>query len=145
MNVKREVNRLWEEFRQAINTAYADANKRNDEDGICLKDFAENISWHDGLAELLACESVNEKRHRSNRPSIPGFSVDTAAKLILMSNVADGSRLLDMPKATIFLLLRKTAAESIVLGFLSRHFVTTEWRDAVAALDYAQLMKNGGK
>lgn len=140
-NTKREVNRLWQEFRQAINTAYADASKRNNQDGICLKDYAENISWSDDLAKLLASESANEKQHRSNRTSIPVFSVDTAAKLILLGNVAEGLQLAEIPRATTFLIFRKTAAEARVIGFLIRNYLPTEWCSAVASLDYAKLMK----
>ena len=140
-NTKREVNRLWDEFREAINEAYRLADESRNEDGVCLRDYAENISWSDDLAKLLASESANEKQHRSSRPAVPGFSVDTAAKLLLLNNAAEGSQLSGIPCATTFLVFRKTAAEARVIGFLARHFLTPEWREAVAALDYAKLMQ----
>src|ERR1700676_3858466 len=84
MSTKQIVDNLWNEMREAINRAYAIADKNRDADGTCLRDYAENISWSDSLAALLGRESANERQHRSNRPSVPGFSVDTASKLILM-------------------------------------------------------------
>ena len=145
MNTKRTIDQLWEQLRDAINEAYRLANESRNEDGICLRDYAENISWSDDLAKLLASETANEKQHRSNRTAVPGFSAETAAKLIILDNVADGSRLLDMPKSTMFLVMRKTAAESIVIGWLLRNTLTEEWRTEVKSLDYAKLMQNGGK
>lgn len=133
------------QLRDSINAAYADANKHNEENGQCLRDYAEDISWSDDLAVLLKREVANEKQHRSNRPSVPGFSAETAAKLILMSQVAEGSRLSAMPSATSFLVFRQTAAEARVIGYLIRSFLPAEWYSAVTSLDYSKLMQNGGK
>ncbi len=141
MNTKQRIDNLWRQFRESINAAYTDANKRRDEDGICLKDYAENISWSDDVGKLLASESANERQHRSNRPPVPGFSVETAAKLILMSQVAEGSRLSEIPRSTTFLVFRKTAAEARVIGYLIRNFLPADWYSAVTALDYAKLMQ----
>ncbi len=75
MDTKKTINLLWVELRQRINQAYAAADKNRNEDGVCLRDCAENISWSDNLSELLGREAANERQHRSNRPSVPGFSV----------------------------------------------------------------------
>ena len=141
MQTKAKVDKLWDEFREAINKAYADANKTHDEDGTCLRDYAENISWSDNLAALLGRETANERRHRTNRPSVKGFSNETAAKLILLNNAKAGAKMAELPKSTLFLILRQTAIEAEVIGFLAQKYLSTEWRDAVAALDYAELMK----
>lgn len=142
MNTKQKVDQLWEQFREAINKAYAAADKSRDEDGICLQDYAENIRWHDSLAALLGRETANERQHRSNRPSVPGFSNETAAKLILLSQAAVGSSAAEMPKATAFLQFRKEAIEAQLVGFLARLHLGQDWRDGVNALDYAKLMQS---
>ena len=143
MQTKAKVDKLWDEFRVAINTAYAEAEKsrEHEDDGRCLRDYAENITWSDNLAALLGRETANERRHRTNRPSIKGFSKETAAKLILMNNAKDGAKMAELPKSTYFLVFRQTAVEAEVIGFLARKYLLTTWRDAVVALDYAELMK----
>lgn len=143
MNTKRQIDLLWKQLRDAINTAYADANKRQDDDGMCLRDYAEDISWSDDLIKLLSAETANEKQHRSGR-TIRNFSAATAAKLIILDNVADGSQKPEMPKPTLFLVCRKTAAESIVIGWLLRNTLTDQFRAQVKSLDYAALMQDGG-
>ena len=141
MNTKQKVDMLWREMREAINTAYAIADEERNKDGICLRDYAENISWSDSLAGLLGRESANERQHRSNRPSVPGFSIETAAKLILMDNMKDGASKAEMPRATASLVFRKTAIEAQVIGYLIRDRLTPEWRESVSSLDYAKLMQ----
>lgn len=151
MSTKTKVNELWQEMREAINKAYAIADKKyssgaaypasREDDGVCLRDYAENISWSDGLAGLLGRESANERQHRSNRPSVPGFSVETASKLILMNCAREGAEELEMPRATTFLVFRKTAAEARVIGFLIREQLTPKWCESVSSLDYAKLMQ----
>ena len=143
MNTKQQVDKLWEQFRAAINSAYDAADKARNEDGICLRDYAENISWSDDLASLLGRETANERQHRSNRPSVPGFSNETAAKLILMNNAADGADMENMPKATAFLLFRHSAAEAQVIGYLAKDRLSAEWCKEVDSLNYAELMKGG--
>ena len=78
-----------------------------------------------------------------NRPSVPSFSVGTAAKLLVMENARKGAAMDEMPKACAFLVLRKTAVESEVIGFLARKHLSAEWQAAVNGLDYAELMKAG--
>lgn len=141
MNTKQTVNLLWVGLRQRINQAYAVADKTRNDDGMCLRDYAENISWSDNLAALLGREAANERQHRSNRPSTPGFSVETASKLLLMENIRSGASKDKMPSATTFLVFRQTAAEAQVIGFLVREYLDQEWRQAVENLDYSRLMK----
>jgi hypothetical protein len=141
MDTKKTINLLWIELRQRINQAYAVADKTRNEDGVCLRDYAENISWSDNLASLLGREAANERQHRAHRPSVSGFSVETAAKLLLMENIRFGATKEAMPSATAFLVFRQTAAEAQVIGFLIREFLDQEWRQAVVTLDYSKLMK----
>src|SRR5580704_5583088 len=107
MKSKQQINSLWKQFREAINSAYAEADKSRDDNGICLRDYAENISWSDNLATLLDRETANERQHRSNRPSIPGFSAETAAKLILLNQASTGASREQLPQSTAFLVFRQ--------------------------------------
>jgi ABC-type branched-subunit amino acid transport system substrate-binding protein len=142
MKTKTQIDRLWEEFRDAIDAAYEVANKTRDDAGICLRDYAQNVSWNDNLKQLLQRETAKERQHRSNRPSVPGFSAQTAAKLILLNQASAGSLLATMPQATEFLVFRQTAAEARVIGFLIRESLSAQWRESLAQLDYSTLMKS---
>jgi hypothetical protein len=141
MKTKQRIDKLWDGFREAINSAYAEADKTRNEDGICLRDYVEDISWSNNLANLLAREVVNEKRHRSNRPSIPGFSPETAAKLILMNQAADGAIKKQLPLSTAFLVFCQTAVEAQVIGFLTKRHLSQDWYTHLGTLDYAKLMQ----
>jgi hypothetical protein len=140
MNTKQKIDKLWDETRQAINHTYELYEKVN-ENAACLRDYAENISWSDNLAALLGRETANERQHRSNRPSVSGFSNETAAKLIIMNQIEAGALLKVMPRATEFLVFRQTAAEARVIGFLIRNAITAEWRKLLATMDYSELMR----
>ena len=142
MGAKRQIDILWSDFRKAINQAYAQGEKQ-DFSGAALRDYAENISCSDNTAALLGRETANERQHRRNRPSVPGFSVESAAKLILINHAAEGSKLDAVPDGTMFLICCQTAAEARVIGFLVKDFITSEWRDRVSALDYSKLMQWG--
>lgn len=145
MNTKQVVDKLWQEMREAINVTYESAPNTASfkDDKACLRDYAENISMSDDLAGLLGRETANERQHRRNRPSVPGFSNETAAKVILMDNMREGALRADMPQATEFLVFRQTAAEAHVLGFLIRENLSAEWREQILTLDYSKLMKVG--
>lgn len=144
MTKSHVIKNLWQEMREAINKTYAQRpDPENDHDADCLRDYAEDISWSDDLAALLGRETANERQHRNNRPAVPGFAASTAAKLILMENVRKGAEMSQLPRATAFLVLRQTAVEAEVIGFLIRENLAKEWKDAIASLDYAQLMKDG--
>ena len=150
MNTTQTINGLWQELRQAINRTYEQGSGADlrtqagidaqDNAGV-LRDYAENISWSDDLAALLGRETANERQHRTNRPSVPGFSANTAAKLILMENVSKGAQMAELPKATAFLVLRRTAVEAEVIGYLISGQLSTEWHQAVKSFDYSKLMK----
>jgi hypothetical protein len=142
MNVTKQVNSLWAEFRKAINSSYAVGNRTQDDDLVCLRDYAENVSWSDDLSALLGRETANERKHRQSGNGLAphGFSAGTASMLILMRAAADGAFMTEMPRATTFLVLRQTAAEAQLIGFLCRHALSAEWCKAVRALDYAKLM-----
>ena len=137
MNTKQTIDSLWQELRNAINHAY-----KTEQDGkytkAALHDYAEDIGWTDAMSALLGRETANERRHRSNRPSVAGFSNESAAKLILMHNALEGADKDSLPPATDFLICRQTAIEAQVVGFLARVFLPLEWRQAVKALDYAK-------
>ena len=138
MNTKQTIDHLWAQLRNAVNQAYADSEGLS-----ALHDYAEDISWTDAMSALLGRETANERRHRSNRPSVAGFSKESAAKLILMHNALEGADKDSLPPATDFLICRQTAIEAQVVGFLARVFLPLEWRQAVKALDYAKLMQGG--
>lgn len=134
MNNKQKIENLWNEFRKVINQSYTDYPTS------ALKDYTENQSMVDGLARLLGKEAANERQHRKWGRSPRDFSVDSAAKLILMHSAVFGAEKIEMPKATIFLELRQTAAEAMVIGWLVRHGLSAKWRQQVQEIDYAKLM-----
>lgn len=129
---------LWNEFRESINKAYAAA--KAEDDTICLRDYAENVSWSDDLQRLLDEETNNEKQHRNGR-SVVGFSPATAARLLIMQNAVKGYLDPEMPKATAFITWRRSAAESHLIGFLAKAFIDPNWVKSVESFDYAKLME----
>jgi hypothetical protein len=144
MNNTQHIDALWQQFRRAINKTYAAVQEHPypiNDDAQCLRDYAENISWSDDLAALLGRETANERQHRRNRPAIKGFSSETAAKCILMNNALKGAQMPALPSATAFLVLRQTAVEAEVIGFLVKYHLHDAWREAVNMLDYSELMK----
>jgi hypothetical protein len=141
MSTAHKINTLWEQFRAAIDATYADGLSRDVEEAHSLRDYAQNISWHDDLAALLGREAANERQHRRNSPHPRyKFTVGSAAKLILMHQAASGSKLSAMPSSTLFLVARQTAVEAEVIGYLCREHLTEEWRKELGSLDYAKLM-----
>lgn len=139
--IKAQIDSLWEQFEDAISAAYKEGHKNNNDDVSCLRDYARDISMNDGLRALVGRETANERQHRRYRPSVSGFSCESAAKLILMEQAATGSELEQMPKGTEFLIFRRTAAEARLIGFLSKAFITPAWIDVVHKIDYSALMK----
>lgn len=141
MNIKKQVDTLWQQMRDGISTTY---NKgRGDADSECLRDYAEDTTMFDALSALLGRESAEERRHRSGYPGVLGFSNETAAKVLLMNFLAAGAEGASMPKATQFLCFRKTAVEAEVIGWLCRSNLSPEWLQAVKSLRYDELMKGG--
>lgn len=141
MNTKRKIDDLWSQFRTAINSAYK-ASTGND-DRSALRDYAEDQTWHDATRALLGRETANERQHRANRPSVQGFSNESASKLILMNQAVQGANSPEMPSATMFLVCRQTAVEAQVIGHIARGWLTQRWRDEVGSLDYSKLMRVG--
>ncbi len=140
MNNAKYISANWAEFRRAIDKTYHEATPGMG-DGQALHDYVEDMSYSDDLSALLGRETANERQHRHNRPSPAGFSVGSAAMLILMRMAADGSELTEMPKASKFLTCRQTAVEAEVIGYLCRKNLSLAWREAVRVLDYAKLMQ----
>ena len=139
MTVSQIINQtLWHELRETINKAYA---ADQSEDGQCLRDYAQNVSWSDALVNLLDREVANEKQHRKGRPTVAGFGPYVAAKLILFNNIVTGAKMADCPRATAFLVLRQTAVEAEVIGWLIRKHLDPAWVKAVESYDYAKLMQ----
>ena len=141
------INQLWEQFRDAVDAAYAEAQTQKfsgsaHDESSCLRDYARNVSWSDDVEKLLATETANERQHRQTR-SVRGFSSQDAAKLILCDNVLRGSELGAMPSALTFITFRASAAEANLLGYLIRAHITPEWKRAVSSLDYSKCMKAG--
>jgi len=142
----QHINQLWEQFRDAIDAAYADAQKKDfsgsaHDESSCLRDYARNISWSDDVEKLLASETANERQHRQSR-TVRGFSSQDAAKLIICGNVLRGSELASIPSALTFITFRHSAAEANLLGYLIRGHVTPEWKQSVESMDYSECMKS---
>lgn len=142
--LKQQIDALWEQLRGIINYSYnrQRAAENHDEAEIAdaLRDFAENQSMNDALLSLLDREAASEVKHRNFVSGSYPISKTTSAKLLIMAAVVQGAGMLAMPSALSFLLLRKTAAEARVLGFLIRHDIPGDWLKEAAALDYSKIM-----
>jgi hypothetical protein len=146
LTTHQHINQIWEQFRDAVDAAYADAQTKDFSGGAhdessCLRDYARNISWSDDVEKLLATETANERQHRHTR-TVRGFSSQDAAKLIICGNVLRGSELSAIPSALTFITFRPSAAEANLLGYLIRAHVTPEWKESVKSLDYSACMKS---
>jgi hypothetical protein len=142
----QHINQLWNQFRDAIDAAYTDAQTKKfsgsaHEESSCLRDYARNVSWSDAVEKLLTSETANERQHRQSR-SVSGFSSQDAAKLIICGNVLRGSELETIPSALTFITFRASAAEANLLGYLIRAHVTPEWKQSVQSMDYSECMKS---
>lgn len=139
MKLKRDINKLWQQLEDTIELV---CKATDDDNTRALYDYRPN-SGHGDLQKLVLAETVNEKRHRRGAPA--GFtapiSCETAAKLLLMQNMADGAFKTEIPSAITFLIFRQSAAEATLLGFLLRHGLTGEWCKAVREFDYADIMR----
>lgn len=141
---RAHVDRLWTDFRDAIDRAYA-ADKTGD--AACLRDYARNVSWHDALDALVSAEKAAEREHRGFGRRLLGYpppraiSAEHSARLLLLHNAADGAKLAAMPASTDWLIYRRPAVEATLLGYLVRAHVSPDWVAACAALDYAEAVK----
>jgi hypothetical protein len=137
MKTKQTVDKLWRELQDTLHKAYQDNPTKN----RLLRDYAPNTGWRDSLAELVGRESANERQHRKGYPrAFVPLSVETASKLILLGNIATGAKQTTMPEAIIFIEFRRTAAEGILLGYLLREHLSTEWIAKATELDYSKEM-----
>lgn len=139
----KAINQLWEQFQAAIDAAYDDAKPSRTGDGHAvanaLADYTtERNPWR--MANLLGRETANERQHRRGSEAPKSFSVGDAAKLLIMTNAADGAEAGIMPPAHWFLTMRPTMVESQVIGFLTRSRLSAKWINEVQALDYSKLM-----
>ena len=142
----QHINQLWEQFRDAIDAAYADAQTKDfsgsaNDESSCLRDYARNISWSDATERLLSSETANERQHRQTR-TVRGFSSQDAGKLIICGNVLRGSELAEIPSALTFITFRASAAEANLLGYLISAHVTPDWKESVGSMDYSECMKS---
>jgi len=142
----QHINQIWEQFRDAIDAAYTEAQTQKfsgsaHDESSCLRDYARNVSWSDDVAKLLATETANERQHRHTR-TVRGFSSQDAAKLIICGNVLRGSELETIPSALTFVTFRASSAEANLLGYLIRTHVTPEWKQSVQSMDYSECMKS---
>lgn len=139
------INQLWEQFRDTVDAAYAEAQSQKfsgsaHDESSCLRDYARDMSWSDAVEKLLTTETANERQHRQAR-TVRGFSSQDAAKLIICNNVLRGTELSTTPSALTFITFRASAAEANLLGYLIRAHVTPEWKQSVQSLDYSECMK----
>lgn len=147
MNKSKQIQALWEQFQQAIDTTYQEwktnHDRQHDDPRGLLDDYATNQTTSDDLGNLVVTETKTERQHRTARPYSPSnkflVSATDAAKLLLMGNAADGSEAQQMPPATIFIQWRRTAAEAHLLGYLAKDSIGEMWRANVRAIDYTKL------
>ena len=131
MKIEKQVNTLWNQLQRVIDASSYD--------GEFLHDYRES-SWHDALGKLLAIAIEGERGHRRFVGHSYPVSAPIGAKVILLSNFADGAKLKTMPAATLWLSIRRDAAEAMTLGYLLRGDLTAEWLAAAESLDYAEIM-----
>jgi len=140
MTIHRQITDLWADFQDYI----ADYDSRS----TSADGHAESNALHDysttrtpwRLANLVGRETASERQHRGVT-SVPGFSVGDAAKLHIMSNAMWGASFSSLPPSHLYLTMRQTAVEAVVIGYLLRDDLTVEWKDRVASLDYSELMQ----
>jgi hypothetical protein len=141
MNTKQKIEFLWTTFQAAINSSYSQSRQFTISDQTALRDYATDMAFEDKLETLLAKTRDEERHHRRFRDhAVKGFSIDSAAKLLLMHAAKDGAESRSSLSAVKMLTVRHTALEAEVLGYLAKTFLGHTWRAEVTALDYAKLM-----
>ena len=131
MKIEKQVNALWNELQDAI-----DASSH---DGDTLGDYKSD-SYHKNLDRLLSTSIAEERGHRGFVGGSYQVSAPIGAKIIILSNVADGTRRREMPPSQLWMQLRRTAVEGMVLGYILREDLPADWHDRANALDYADIM-----
>lgn len=141
---RAHVDRLWIDFRAAIDTAYR-AGDHNAPTAV-LRDYVRNMSWSDKLETLLTQEAADEREHqRSGRRLVGDIgkrpAVAHLSRLMVLHAAGQGAARPDMPPATDWLVYRRAHVEAEILGFLIRAHVTPEWVAACCTLDYSEAVK----
>jgi hypothetical protein len=97
------------------------------------------------LATLLQAEIANEKQHRRgyNSEFEPQLTVNEAAKVIILANVARGASMESAPEISLFLTIRPAAAEAIAIGWYLRADLPKLLISECKALNYADMMRDG--
>lgn len=143
------VDRLWREFRDAIDAAYR-AHKadgyRHEDDRHVLRDYVRNMSMRDAVDVLEQAEIAGEREHRAFGRRLVGdigrrMPHEQAARLILLGHAATGAQCAAMPSAIEWLTGRRSCTEAQLIGYLIRAHVSPEWIAACDALDYAEAVK----
>jgi cell fate (sporulation/competence/biofilm development) regulator YlbF (YheA/YmcA/DUF963 family) len=135
-----KIRKLWMEMRGVITQVYMEGKELNNPELDALRDYAEDISMHDDLNALMQREVVLERQHRRGLEGRTTFTLEDAARLLIMNQVVCGTNLESMPPATIFLTMKQTAAEAQTIGYLIRNKLSNEWRNEVNQLDYGELI-----
>ena len=132
MTLEKHVDTLWAQLERAI-----DASTH---DGEVLSDY-KSTAWQCNLDSLLKTATAEERQHRSGMYSGQyRGSARFGAKVIMLSNVADGAALKSEPLAKLFLMIRRSAAEAMTLGYYLRADLTPEYIAAAQKLDYSDIM-----
>lgn len=141
------VDRLWRQFRTAIDAAYQAADHHDP--AAALRDYAENHSMVDKLDRLLEETTREERDHRRHdgmygRPVRRPVTMPHAAKILILHAAGDGAAATPekAPRITDWLQYRRTYVEAHIVGYLIRRHVDPAWVVACQALDYAAVMKD---
>jgi len=130
MNVKSFTNQLWKQLEETM---------RSSKQPI-IQDFMRWDGMH--LQQLLDEETKNERQHRSgNVGRMYPTSANTAAKILILHNIYQGSIKSTEPTAETFIIWRHSAALAQALGYYLREDLTDDWRAGAARCDYSELMK----
>lgn len=128
MNISKQTNTLWSQLLEAAQrSTHPEAYRLTEWDALKLR-------------QLLRDESAAERAHRRGRPGSCPLSVADAARVIVLSNIAEGAQR-ESFDATVFLTWRASAAMARLFGHVLRADLSPEWITAAAALDYSGLMK----
>lgn len=135
------IDRLWRQFRTAIDAAYKGA--QSDDPAAALRDYAENVGLIDKLDRLVRTTTQEERQHRSHKPaSLPPYRVSAVhcARLLILHAAGDGAARTTAPESTDWLIYRREHCEAELIGWLIRAHVSPEFVSACNALDYAKVV-----
>jgi hypothetical protein len=116
------------------------------EDARAIRDYVRNQHMFDKFDDLIDREVQGERRHRKHAPAgfVYPISVRQAATAIILHNLGSGAAREAMPSAVLFISLRDTAAEAMLVGYLARVALRADagLLEALDALDYAQAVRS---